>query len=311
MAGLVPAIHAVHPPAGLKKAAGDLMPEYSPNSWKEFEEVVEEIKIYNKDSLVPLLFRGHQDANWPLQSTLERRHYNKCLAGRYYGLILRLKSEIELFAELHWELDPIQKMFDLIGDYDKFSLVLSSPSRTFPGDSYLAYLRHHGFPSPLLDRSRSPNIAAYFAFRDAGPQQRAIYVLAEKPHNRKGASSNEAQIFCLRNVRKPHKRHYFQQSEYTVCVQFDPEDGWSFVPYQEIESRHICSLDDWKLVHQTHWSANEQDVIFKIRLPADMRPDVLSRLDSFNLNGFSLFGTEDSFMETLTLREIDLRGEIR
>src|SRR5579871_975887 len=38
----------------------------------------------------------------------------------------------------------------------------------FPGYDYMAYLRHHGFPSPLLDWTRSPYVAAFFAFRDLG-----------------------------------------------------------------------------------------------------------------------------------------------
>jgi hypothetical protein len=29
---------------------------------------------------------------------------------------------------------------------------------------YLAYLRHHGFPSPLLDWTESASVAAYFAY---------------------------------------------------------------------------------------------------------------------------------------------------
>jgi len=36
---------------------------------------------------------------------------------------------------------------------------------------------------------------------------------------------------------------------------------------------------------------------------------VLKILDSYNLNAFSLFGSEESLMETLAARELDLRGE--
>lgn len=35
---------------------------------------------------------------------------------------------------------------------------------TPPGYEFMIYLRHHGFPSPLLDWSRSPYVAAFFCF---------------------------------------------------------------------------------------------------------------------------------------------------
>jgi hypothetical protein len=39
----------------------------------------------------------------------------------------------------------------LAQEYDKFSLMLDGIGGTFPAYSYMAYLRHHGFPSPMLD----------------------------------------------------------------------------------------------------------------------------------------------------------------
>ena len=54
----------------------------------------------------------------------------------------------------------------------------------FPGGGYLAYLRHHGFPSPLLDWTKSPYIAAYFAMVNA-PQKEvkkvSVFAYLESP----------------------------------------------------------------------------------------------------------------------------------
>jgi hypothetical protein len=48
------------------------------------------------------------------------------------------------------------------------------------------------------------------------------------------------------------------------------------------------------------------DRLWKFNLPSTERRKVLKYLDAVNLNAYSLFGTEDSLMETLAIREFDL-----
>jgi hypothetical protein len=50
-----------------------------------------------------------------------------------------------------------------------------------------------------------------------------------------------------------------------------------------------------------------QDVLWRFNIPWTERPKVLKLLDSYNLNAFSLFDSEESMMETLALRELDFR----
>jgi len=75
-------------------------------------------------------------------------------------------------------------------------------------------------------------------------------------------------------------------------VGFDEEKGWEFRPHQEVFDL----------------SREDQDVLNKIIIPATERQKVLRYLDRFNLNEFSLFDTEESLMETLAFREIDVKG---
>src|SRR5262249_5053448 len=149
---------------------------------------------------------------------------------------------------------------------------------------YLLYLRHHNFPSPLLDWTASPYIAAYFAFASARTDAVAIYVYCEMPKNFKQYNSDAPMIWSHGPVVHGHRRHFRQQSSYTVCLKFDAPNGWSFYPHQQMLERGI----------------EGQDVVWKIIVPSSERTKVLNILDQYNLNAFSLFDTEESLMETLT-----------
>ena len=46
--------------------------------------------------------------------------------------------------------------------------------------------------------------------------------------------------------------------------------------------------------------------MWKFNIPSSERPKVLRFLEEFNLNAYSLYGSEDSLMQTLTTRELDL-----
>jgi hypothetical protein len=61
--------------------------------------------------------------------------------------------------------------------------------------------------------------------------------------------------------------------------------------------------------HQGVFNINrsDQDLLWKIEIPASERVKVLHFLDKFNLNAFSLFDSEESLMETLAFRGIDLK----
>ncbi len=251
-------------------------------TWEQCASKLRKIQSENSKSLTGVWFRGLSSADWHLTTTLERRHPQKRFTvEEYYGLTAAILPEVENFTGERWERPAWSSKRGFVQQFRR--------PATF---GYMAHLRHHGFPSPLLDWTRSPYIAAYFAFADARPEKDkkvAIFAYSETPKNFKGTSSDRPQIvphggFGVRT----HTRHFRQQSCYTMCV--ERSDGvWRFEPHQR-----VFDVGD-----------GQQDRLYKIKIPCSERTKVLRLFDQFNLNDFSLFASGESLMETLAFRYID------
>lgn len=196
-------------------------------TWDEFKAEAAKLR-QDAFPLAPILFRGQTNAVWHLDTTLERSGHDEGVA-QYYRLMLRIKTEVEIATGTKWDGEPSALELEALAlDYDGFSRALAN----LPHYAYMAYLRHHGFPCPLLDWSRSPFVAAYFAFREdlSSEQNVAIYAFADRTTSFKTSSSEHPQIHRLGPYVAAHKRYFSQQSEYTLRLQYF-ESGWRFVSH--------------------------------------------------------------------------------
>jgi FRG domain len=159
-----------------------------------------------------------------------------------------------------------------------------------PGYDLMIYLRHHGFPSPILDWTRSPYVAAFFAFHDAFDDRVAIYSFRECTGGGKSGQLGTPEVHGLGAYVKTHRRHYQQRCEYTVC--------YKETTRASKRERVYCS-------HESATFGDGQDDLKKYTIPATERRKVMRRLDMMNIHAFSLFGNEEGLASMLAYREID------
>jgi hypothetical protein len=259
-------------------------------TWEEFVEKLRDIRSSEQPTKQPLLFRGQSDSRWTLAASLDRRNNEGMHFEEYYRVISSAKAKIETLTNTTWTIPSYLEVIKLVENYDSMSLAMSFGKN--PAYEYMAYLRHHGFPSPLLDWSQSPYVAAYFAFSKAiNSSSVSIYVLSHAKFNDGGSGLPRVHRFGP-NV-KVHRRHVLQQSEYTMCLVCNSDRAWRFANYDD-------ALKDSKVIDGIQWNLD----IMKINIPSLERLKVLRVLDEHNLNAFSLFGSEESLMETIAMREL-------
>lgn len=109
-------------------------------SWVQFKQAIGNQIIIDKR----FIYRGHCDSSWALKTSLHR-------TGQW-----KTPDDIKFYME---HIVPL--VHESVAAWEGRKRNLADQ---FELAQFLAYLQHYGFPTPLLDWTYSPFIAAYFAF---------------------------------------------------------------------------------------------------------------------------------------------------
>lgn len=259
------------------------MKEIDLKCWEEFKEHISclfpekgHFRTVENRTYFTTIFRGQANASWDLETTLDRVFKRDVRIEEYFNTIKDIRPAVISITGKDWNI-PVNF------DYEQFAI---------QGYDFMVYLRHHGFPSPLLDWTRSPFVAAYFAFRsyeDRNDGKVAIFSYAEyiEVGMKLGLVRDGTTIDVLGPHVVSHKRHYAQQCQYTICT--NETDG------HPVYTSHKYSMAK---------GGPGQDELVKYILPTSERGKVLRNLEQMNVTAFSLFGSEESLMETLAYQQI-------
>jgi len=211
--------------------------------------------------------RGHANESWKLQTSFHRQaSLRNITLPQYLDFVI---------PEVHYHISAVRDEIIDLWNNEEFG-------------AFLALIQHHGFPTPLLDWTLSPYIAAYFAFREVKDQYPEsenvkIYIFdyllwmetLQQPLDLRNMGIRYVSV--LRPYAKFNPRIIPQQGAFTV-TNVDDMEGY-------ITSRS----EEWK-----------KTFLYTAQLSVKEKPNVLRELNLMGINEMTLFPSIEGICRALT-----------
>ena len=249
--------------ATLPRSKGGELSEYQAinevTSWDDFKRYVNELKPRK------YIFRGQRDGR-RLRTSFHR-------AGR--ADLLRFRSED--IPRLHRHLSNRTRHLFNLQDADQYG-------------AFYNLVQHHGYPTPLLDWTYSPYVAAFFAFRRVG---------ASHVNQTIGADKVRIFVFDYQDWKMD-----VQQSSFLFAVpphfsvaEFVAIDNERLVPQQSVST--VTNIDDIESYIRMKENELRKAYLSVIELPLSARGDVMKELALMGITAGALFPGIDGACEEL------------
>lgn len=220
------------------------------------------------------LFRGQIDHEWKIRSSLERHGIEIIECEEYYRKIDSYKPFINPLIENRYERKLTRSGYPFeFTEYEKGSWEL-------PEMEYLAYLRNHGFPTPLIDLSQSCFVALFFACEDFNHRNKDGKVFLYSPPQTRFTGNEIPELRLIGRYVEGGKRHFAQQSQYVIPIVYD--SVWKFITFSKV-------ID----------SESNEHVLEEIKISKNVKAKLMKELNEMNINRYTMYLNEDALIKSL------------
>lgn len=248
-------------------------------TWERFVEFVKDPQL----SWPTLIYRGHANADWKVESTLDR------LEKQY-----PTKPNLGGTNPTHFNVPRVDRKTHLkrFKEFTRGKIVKDIPDID---DEWWALGQHHGLATPLLDWTYSPFVGLYFAFemekcdckgKLSEPENRAVFALAHHLVLEKAEDTAKAPRPF---VPTGHANYRLANQAGLFLRMPDPEGDISnfdlelyFEKYFKSETYEEPKADGTGHLHP-------RAILRKFVIPNNNRVECLRFLDYMNINRASLF----------------------
>jgi hypothetical protein len=251
------------------------------STWNEYKSFVSQLSEN-------WAFRGQASEEWRLQNAIERTDF----IHLYKGVEVDFVAEFERGARNYLAKDE-------------------TPEHLI---EWLALMQHHGAPTRLLDFSKSPFVAAFFAF-EQWYADAAVAIWAMNMQFVKTKALAKLQEYYpdameenSRVINESLFKTIFQHNEYSLIFPVEPfRMNRRYSLQQSIFVSTANSREPF--MDQLQFLGDDiSKAVIKIELPANLQKEVLRDLQKMNLNRASLFPDLDGYAASLRLRYNSLQS---
>ncbi len=199
-----------------------------------------------------LYFRGQRNATWPLETTYHRRSKRSDVNLKRFDEVIIPQLVI-----------PIQRVYGA-----KFDIRDGEQNASF-----LALLQHYGFPTPLLDWTLDPYIAAYFALKKAdansGSRFARVFVFDAEAWHR--------HAWPIRNIQSVYKN-------ITTVEPYDAGNRRIMAQKGKFTLSNTPDMEQYIIDHPANLLNNDVPFVQSFQIDSNARDEVMEDLNLMGIN---------------------------